>query len=81
MALAWWDTFSEAVRDATWVEFETAFREQEQSEVPLPYSDPLSPNSYYFVVLFSIPTYEYLLTGSLLSTLSKSPSDSNFSFR
>jgi hypothetical protein len=27
MALAWWDTFSAAVRDATWVEFETAFRE------------------------------------------------------
>jgi hypothetical protein len=27
MALAWWDTFSEAVRDATWVEFETAFCE------------------------------------------------------
>jgi hypothetical protein len=27
MALAWWDTFSEAVRDATWAEFETAFRE------------------------------------------------------
>jgi hypothetical protein len=27
MALAWWDTFSEAVRDATWVDFETAFRE------------------------------------------------------
>jgi hypothetical protein len=27
MALAWWDTFSAAVRDATWVEFETAFHE------------------------------------------------------
>jgi oligoendopeptidase F len=27
MALAWWDTFNEAVRDATWAEFETAFRE------------------------------------------------------
>jgi hypothetical protein len=27
MALAWWDTFSTAVRDATWTEFETAFRE------------------------------------------------------
>jgi predicted alpha/beta hydrolase family esterase len=27
MALAWWDTFSAAVRDATWAEFETAFRE------------------------------------------------------
>jgi hypothetical protein len=27
MALAWWDTFSTAVRDATWAEFETAFRE------------------------------------------------------
>jgi hypothetical protein len=27
MTLAWWDTFSEAVRDATWAEFETAFRE------------------------------------------------------
>jgi hypothetical protein len=27
MALSWWDTFSEAVRDATWAEFETAFRE------------------------------------------------------
>jgi hypothetical protein len=27
MALAWWDTFSEAVRDATWAEFKTAFRE------------------------------------------------------
>jgi hypothetical protein len=25
MALAWWDTFSAAVRDATWTEFETAF--------------------------------------------------------
>jgi hypothetical protein len=24
MALAWWDTFSAAVRDATWAEFETA---------------------------------------------------------
>jgi hypothetical protein len=27
MALAWWDTFNAAVRDATWTEFETAFRE------------------------------------------------------
>jgi hypothetical protein len=27
MALSWWDTFSETVRDATWAEFETAFRE------------------------------------------------------
>jgi hypothetical protein len=27
MALAWWDTFSAAVRDTTWAEFETAFRE------------------------------------------------------
>jgi hypothetical protein len=27
MALTWWDTFSTAVRDATWTEFETAFRE------------------------------------------------------
>jgi hypothetical protein len=27
MALAWWDTFSTAVRDATWTKFETAFRE------------------------------------------------------
>jgi hypothetical protein len=27
MALAWWDTFSEAVRDATWADFEAAFRE------------------------------------------------------
>jgi hypothetical protein len=27
MALAWWDTFSAVVRDATWAEFETAFRE------------------------------------------------------
>jgi hypothetical protein len=27
MALSWWDTFSAAVRDATWIEFETAFRE------------------------------------------------------
>jgi hypothetical protein len=27
MALAWWDTFSETVRDATWAEFETTFRE------------------------------------------------------
>jgi hypothetical protein len=25
MALAWWDTFSEGVRDATWAEFETTF--------------------------------------------------------
>jgi hypothetical protein len=27
MALAWWDTFSAAVRDTTWAEFEIAFRE------------------------------------------------------
>jgi hypothetical protein len=27
MALAWWDTFNAAIRDATWAEFETAFRE------------------------------------------------------
>jgi hypothetical protein len=27
MALSWWDTFSVAVRDATWVEFEAASRE------------------------------------------------------
>jgi hypothetical protein len=27
MALAWWDTFNATVRDATWTEFETAFRE------------------------------------------------------
>jgi hypothetical protein len=27
MALAWWDTFNVAIRDATWAEFETAFRE------------------------------------------------------
>jgi hypothetical protein len=27
MALAWWDTFSAAVRDATWAEFETTFHE------------------------------------------------------
>jgi hypothetical protein len=27
MALAWWDTFNDAIRDATWTEFETAFRE------------------------------------------------------
>src|SRR5699024_6015835 len=27
MALSWWDTFSTTVRDATWVEFEAAFRE------------------------------------------------------
>jgi hypothetical protein len=27
MALSWWDTFSIAVRDATWAEFEAAFRE------------------------------------------------------
>jgi hypothetical protein len=27
MALAWWDTFSEAVRDASWAEFKTVFRE------------------------------------------------------
>jgi hypothetical protein len=27
MSLAWWDTFNAAVRDATWTEFETSFRE------------------------------------------------------
>jgi hypothetical protein len=27
MALAWWDTFNTAIRDATWTEFETAFQE------------------------------------------------------
>jgi hypothetical protein len=27
MALSWWDTFSAVVRDATWAEFEAAFRE------------------------------------------------------
>jgi hypothetical protein len=27
MALSWWDTFSTTIRDATWAEFETAFRE------------------------------------------------------
>jgi hypothetical protein len=27
MALSWWDTFSAAVRDATWAKFEAAFRE------------------------------------------------------
>jgi oligoendopeptidase F len=27
MALSWWDTFSAAVRYATWAEFETAFQE------------------------------------------------------
>jgi hypothetical protein len=27
MALSWWDTFSATVRDATWAEFEAAFRE------------------------------------------------------
>jgi hypothetical protein len=27
MALSWWDTFSTTVRDATWAEFEIAFRE------------------------------------------------------
>jgi hypothetical protein len=27
MALAWWDTFNVTIRDATWMEFETAFRE------------------------------------------------------
>ena len=32
MALSWWDTFSAAVRDATWAEFEVAFREH---HVPL----------------------------------------------
>jgi hypothetical protein len=32
MALSWWDTFSAAVRDATWAEFEAAFREH---HVPL----------------------------------------------
>jgi hypothetical protein len=32
MALSWWDTFSAAVRDATWAEFEATFREH---HVPL----------------------------------------------
>jgi hypothetical protein len=32
MALSWWDTFSAAVRDATWAEFEAAFWEH---HVPL----------------------------------------------
>jgi hypothetical protein len=32
MTLSWWDTFSAAVRDATWAEFEVAFREH---HVPL----------------------------------------------
>jgi hypothetical protein len=32
MTLSWWDTFSVAVRDATWAEFEAAFREH---HVPL----------------------------------------------
>jgi hypothetical protein len=32
MALSWWDTFSTAIRDATWAEFEVAFREH---HVPL----------------------------------------------
>jgi hypothetical protein len=32
MALSWWDTFSAVVRDATWAEFEAAFREH---HVPL----------------------------------------------
>jgi hypothetical protein len=32
MALSWWDTFSATVRDATWAEFEAAFREH---HVPL----------------------------------------------
>jgi hypothetical protein len=27
MALAWWDTFNVTIRNATWAEFETAFRE------------------------------------------------------
>jgi hypothetical protein len=27
MALAWWDTFNVTIRDVTWAEFETAFRE------------------------------------------------------
>jgi hypothetical protein len=27
MALAWWDTFNVTIRDATWTEFEAAFRE------------------------------------------------------
>jgi oligoendopeptidase F len=27
MALAWWDTFNVTIIDATWAEFETAFRE------------------------------------------------------
>jgi hypothetical protein len=33
MALAWWDTFSVTIRDATWAEFETAFREDEFQEL------------------------------------------------
>jgi hypothetical protein len=32
MALSWWDSFSATVRDATWAEFEVAFREH---HVPL----------------------------------------------
>jgi hypothetical protein len=32
MALSWWDTFSAAMRNATWTEFEAAFREH---HVPL----------------------------------------------
>jgi hypothetical protein len=32
MALSWWDTFSVAVRDATWAKFEATFREH---HVPL----------------------------------------------
>jgi hypothetical protein len=32
MSLSWWDTFSTAVSDATWAEFEAAFREH---HVPL----------------------------------------------
>jgi hypothetical protein len=32
MTLSWWDTFSAAARDATWAEFEAAFREH---HVPL----------------------------------------------
>jgi hypothetical protein len=32
MALSWWDTFNATIRDATWEEFEAAFREH---HVPL----------------------------------------------
>jgi hypothetical protein len=29
MTLAWWDTFNVTIRDATWAEFEAAFREHQ----------------------------------------------------